>query len=413
MVSKESSAMNILLLVSGSISAYKSIEISRDLIKKGHHLKVCLTKGAERFVKPELFLYLGCEEVYTAMDDFNPKKKGVLHVELCQWADRAILAPLSAGCLARLVKSKAHDLVSSVFLAWQKSKPFLIAPAMNSEMWSHPFTQENLNKVLSLPWVGLIPPADGLLACGDIGPGKLPDHHFISELVTCFNPLKKINKTIIITLGATVAPIDSVRYVTNPSTGKTGFEIAKSFLNEGHDVHLLIGHQADPLIDSLKFHPRAHLHYTPTTELMRKKAHELFSTCDLYISTAAVADIEFDVSPHKLKKSDLHSLPIKGAVDILAEMLAQKKPHQKVISFGAESFATEDIFREKMQRKPVDLMVGNLVHNGLISNENLRGFSKDHGTYYFVLPHKTMPAESLTKNQLAQKLFLFSEQGHL
>jgi phosphopantothenoylcysteine decarboxylase / phosphopantothenate---cysteine ligase len=405
--------MKILLMVSGSISAYKSFDIARSLVKKNHQVKVVLTKGALKFVRPEVFLYLGCEEVFDSIDDFKPKKKGVLHVDLVQWADAGLLAPLSAGCLSRLAKNKASDLISSIFLAWQKTKPFLVSPAMNTEMWTHPFTQEHIKKISTLPWVGVIAPAEGLLACGDVGPGKLPDPQFISELITCYNPLKKNKKVVTITTGATVAPIDSVRYVTNPSTGKTGYEVAKKFLLEGYEVHLILGHQTHPMIEALRFHPNSHLYLTPSTNEMKEVALKLFVKSDLYISAAAVADIEFEVVNQKVKKKDLKDLKIKGAVDILAEVLKLKKPNQTVISFGAETDVSEPVFREKMERKPVDLMVGNLVHNGLSSKADLQGFAQDSGTYYFVLPNKTLSPQSLSKDQLAQKLLQFSQMGSL
>jgi phosphopantothenoylcysteine decarboxylase/phosphopantothenate--cysteine ligase len=404
---------NILLLVSGSISAYKSYDLVRLLIKKNYQVKVVLTKGALSFVNPKVFLYLGCEEVFNSKDDFRPRRKNVLHVELCHWADLALISPLSAGCLSRLASSSANDLISTLFLAWQKHKPFLFAPAMNSEMWSHPFTQENIKKVISLDWVGLIPPATGLLACGDVGPGKLPDVSYLAELVECYHPSKKKNQVVTITTGATVAPIDAVRYVTNPSTGLTGFEIAKSYLREGYRVELIVGHQPHPLIQALSFHPQCQIHYTSTTEEMKTKALALFPLSDIYISAAAVADIEFEVQTHKIKKSDLKELKIKGAVDILAEILKIKKSHQRVISFGAETALTEDVFFEKIKRKPVDLMVGNAVHNGLIQDQTLKGFATTEGLYYFVRPDSVSEPRQLSKSELANFLVQFTQTGEL
>lgn len=166
--------MKILLGISGSISAYKSIDIARGLVKNGHEVKVVLTAGALKFVVPEVFTYLGVSDVYHAQEDFE--HKNVLHVDLARWCDTFLIAPLSANTLSRLARGEASDLLSSIFLALEPHKNVLIFPAMNTNMLYHPFTQENLKaveKIKTLPNVHVFPTDSGILACEEVGEGKL------------------------------------------------------------------------------------------------------------------------------------------------------------------------------------------------------------------------------------------------
>ncbi len=288
--------MKILLAVSGSIAAYKSYDLARLLFKSGHDVKVILTKGALEFIKPETFRYLGVENVYLPQEDFDPErlavKSTVLHIELARWADKLIIAPLSANTLARLNLGLNNDLLGSVYLAFGK-KPVLLFPAMNTEMLSHPKTQAQLQEMNALPHVGVVSPDSGLLACGDIGAGKFPDVTAVKDLIESFDPLKNENKTIVVTAGATASPLDPVRYLTNPSTGRMGKAVAKAFLSEGYKVVLLKGHGCTPEIENLMGHPHFTMVSTPTTEIMKEAALKYFPKADLYISTGAIADIEF------------------------------------------------------------------------------------------------------------------------
>ena len=200
--------MKILLAVCGSISAYKSLDLARGLVNNGHKVKVILTKGALNFVIPQVYTYLGVEDVYLNEDDF--KNKNVLHVELARWCDTLTIAPLSANTLSRLARGEASDLLTSVFLALEPQKTISVFPAMNTLMLKHPFTQENLEqltKLKSLKNVFISPTNSGILACNEIGEGKLPD---VSELIELIPILKApfddemIRKKIIISTGATL-----------------------------------------------------------------------------------------------------------------------------------------------------------------------------------------------------------------
>lgn len=405
--------MNVLLGVSGSIAAYKTFDLARSLIKRGHHVRVVLTQGALEFVRPELFRYLGVEATFLPTDDFNSPTPGVPHVDLGKWADLLAVVPLSANTLAKVAQGQCNDFLTSIFLAWRQNKPVLMFPAMNTMMWEHPFTQEHVGRINRLSFAKVVDPAAGLLACGDEGKGKLMDVEAMADLLEFYDPLKVSGKRVLITTGATVAPLDPVRFLTNPSSGKTGLEIAKAYLREGAEVTLLVGHERPPGLTALNAHPRCRVIHTPTTAEMLKEAKLAAPQSDLVIAAAAVADFEFETAQGKLKKDQLTHLPVVRAVDVLAELLQQRKPGQKFVSFAAETDTSEAMFREKFQRKPVDLMIGNRVHSGLSEGLKREGFSEDRGTYWFVSPLGTSTPQGLTKSQLAQRILEWDKTGGL
>lgn len=395
--------MNILLAVSGSIAAYKSMDLLRALIKRGHKVRIVLTQGSLEFVRPELFRYLGAEYVYLPQDDFNSPTPGVPHVDLGKWADMLAVAPLSANTLTKLATGSCGDFLGSIFLAWRQNRPVLMFPAMNTMMWHHEFTQEHITKLHKLPYVRVVDPAAGLLVCGDEGAGKLMEVDALADTIGMLNPLKSWDHHVLITTGATVAPLDPVRYMTNPSSGKTGIEIARAYLAEGAKVTLLVGHPAPHDLIALRAHPRCQVMLTPTTKDMLKAAMHAAPHANTVIAAAAVADFEFNTSQDKLKKDQLQNLPVIRAVDVLAELLKARAPKQKIVSFAAETDTAEEVFREKFARKPVDLMVGNRVNSGL--EQGMRqGFAEDSGTYWFIDKDKTSRPQGMTKAQLAHHL---------
>ena len=404
--------MNILLAVTGSIASYKSFDVARQLVKNGHVVKVILTKGALEFIKPETYRYIGVNEVYLPTDDFVPallsKGATVVHIELVKWADKLVIAPASANTISRCAMGITNDLLTSVFLAFGK-KPVLFFPAMNTEMWQNDRIREHTLKLQTHSNIGVINPASGLLACGDVGAGKFPEVGSVVDLIETYYPGLIKNKKVLITAGATASPLDPVRYITNPSSGKMGISVAKAFLAKGFETTILAGHQCTDEVENLKGHPLFNLIRTPTTALMKKAAMEHFPSTDLYISTGAIADIEFDTAVNKLKKETMGtSLPFKQAADILKEVLNIKK-HQKIISFAAETETTEAIFREKINRKPVDLMVGNKVSNGLIGSPEVEGFQKSGGDYFFITNSSMVGPVKLSKLELGNNLVSWFE----
>lgn len=400
--------MKYALAVTGSIAAYKSYDVARALVKEGHEVKVILTRGSLEFIKPETYRYLGVESVFLPEDDFVPGHLSagatVLHIELAKWADKLIVAPLSANTLSRLALGLNNDLLGSLFLALGK-KPVLLFPAMNTQMWQNERVQAHVKSLSAQNHISIVNPVSGLLACGDVGAGKFPEVSAVVDLISTMNPLADREEHVIITAGATAAPLDPVRYMTNPSSGKMGMAIAKAFLADGYKVTVLAGHQCSPEIENLGGHPKFTLVKAPTTEAMKVAALKHFPNAQLYVSTGAIADIEFDTVTSKMKKEAMgNSLPFHQAADILKEILTIRKPNQKVVSFAAETETTREVFQEKMNRKPVDLMVGNKVSNGLIGGSEVLGFQQIGGEYYFVEQTKISGPHRLTKSDIGRKL---------
>lgn len=399
--------MKLLLGVCGSISAYRSLDICRTLAKEGHSVKVVLTRGALEFVRPEVFKYLGAQEVFHPEDDFNlkaVKERSVLHIELSKWMDRMLVAPASANTLAKMSQGMCDDLLTSVFLA-SPDKTCLIYPAMNSKMLEHPITQKNFAALSDLDNVFIHPTKEGLLACGDLGAGKLQDIELISETAPIIN-LSKPKKRILITTGATIAPLDPVRYLTNPSSGLTGYEVAKRYLELGDAVTLIAGHKCSEKINYLSCLPNITVLRANTTQEMRTLVKDNFDQHDVYISAAALSDIEFEQSSTKLKKGSLQDkLNIKKAPDVLKEMLlfkTERGTKQKTVGFAAETSDELGVFEKKWKDKPVDVLVGNRVSNGVL--EKVRGFGTEDNEYTILKKGKPFYSGHLTKTQLAVKI---------
>lgn len=417
--------MRILLGICGSIAAYKSYDLARSLVKEGHKVRVILTQGALHFVKPEVFSYLGIERVYLPQEDFafphtsSPQdlQGTVLHIELSKWAEKMAIVPLTANTLAKLAQGLASDLLSSVFLSLEQTKPILLFPAMNTQMYLHPFTQENLahtKKLKSLNQVYFGCPESGELACGDIGIGKLPDLEKIIQHILYFSLNSHHIKKILITTGATIAPIDPVRYITNPSSGLTGLIIAQQALAQGHQVEVIAGKYATSRLDLLNGLPRFSLKRVITTQEMQIAVMERFDNCDAYISPAAISDLEFTPSPIKLKKSQMgHNLSFSLAPDILKTALAAKK-NQKIIGFAAETELDQEIIEKKWNQKPVDLLVATKVYNQMSSDSHAtltQGFGTNQAQYRFYDGQQFSPIESLSKVELAIKILEQINEG--
>ncbi len=405
--------MKVLLGVCGSISAYKTFDLARLLVNNGHEVKVVLTKGAEEFVRPQVYKYLGVKEVFSSLDDFNypgteQRESTVLHIELAKWADKLVVAPLSANTLSKFAHGAANDLLSSIFLAIDQTKQILLFPAMNTKMLTHPFVKENLDlveKIKTLPQVFVSPTKEGELACGDIGAGKLASIEVIKELIETLD-FNSRDKKIVITTGATIASVDPVRYLTNASSGKTGFEMAKEMLASGFKVTVIAGKNATEKLDLLSSHPSFNLIRVVSTRDMLAVATESVKDADAYISAAAISDIEFIQGDSKLKKNQLsNSLEITTAPDVLKSVLENKTSKLKVIGFAAETNLTQDILLEKWNRKKVDLLIGTHVSSGLTNNNKVtQGFATDQATYSLLRDGHIFFNGELTKKELSMKV---------
>ncbi len=402
--------MKILLSVCGSISAYKSLDIARGLVNNGHQVKVILTRGALKFVVHEVYNYLGVQEVFLDNADFS--HKNVLHIDLARWCDVLVIAPLSANTLSRLARGEASDLLSSVFLAIEATKTIAVFPAMNSHMLAHPFTQQNLEDLKKLKTLNnlFISPTDsGLLACQEVGLGKLPT---VEEIIALIPVLKApftsshLKKKVVITTGATMAPLDPVRFLTNSSSGITGFYLALTALNLGLDVVVIAGKNACAELNLLIKHPHYKIIRVTTVNDMFKAVHAELKEASAYLSAAAISDIEFEMADEKIKKEVMgDSLKIKKTTDILKTVIEAKIPHLKIVGFAAETDLSDSILRRKHASKPVDLLVGTKVNNGLSAGAELQGFNLDHASYRLMENNAITSLLSLSKRELSELIF--------
>lgn len=393
---------NILLAVSGSIACYKAYDLLRYFKKSPHQydVKVLLTKGAQKFLRPELFHYLGASACYESEDDFNLKKSNgpasVLHIDLARWCDQFILYPGSANTMAKMAAGQAYDLVSSVFLALEKTKQKFIFPAMNSKMLENPITEDNLLR-LKKTNTFIYPPNEGNLLCGEDGKGKIPLPEVIGMFLESY-PQTLNKKKVLITSGATKENLDSVRFLTNPSSGLTGTQLAQTFLSAGYEVYFFNCGDLKKDLESFNHLPNFFLTNVRTTKDLLAKVKDSLKENDfnLCICAAAPADLYFPNSMAlKLKKSQIgQSLEVAKNPDILEFILSNKKPSMKVIGFAAESSFDEDTIQEKLNRKNTDLLVVNIVDN---QNPSI-GFGASDGQYLFY------------QNKLRINL---SAQGHL
>ncbi|MBC7537907.1 MAG: bifunctional phosphopantothenoylcysteine decarboxylase/phosphopantothenate--cysteine ligase CoaBC [Bacteriovorax sp.] len=399
--------MKILLSVCGSISAYKSLDIARGLVNNGHQVKVVLTRGALKFVVPEVFTYLGVEAVYLEDADFN--HKNVLHVDLARWCDTLVIAPLSANTLSRLAQGAANDLLSSIFLALEPEKTISIFPAMNSLMLKHPFTVENLaqlKKLKTLNNVFVSLTNAGVLACNEVGVGKLPNVSEILELIpTLKAPFTEsaVRSKIVISTGATIAPLDPVRYLTNSSSGITGYHLAVAALKRGHNVSVIAGRNAASELDLLAKHPNFKLTRITTVSELHDAVHAELNQASAYLSAAAISDIEFDISTEKIKKENINDkLLVKKATDVLKTVIDARIPNLKIVGFAAETDLSDAVLTKKFNSKPVDLLVGTKVNNGLAANSEILGFNVNQANYRFMEKGMITLERSLTKSELAE-----------
>ncbi len=391
----------ILFAVSGSIAAYRTYDVVKDLVRLGNEVIVVLTRGAEEFVNAKMYSYMGATQVYRSQDDFS-MHPGVLHIDLARWCDLWVLCPASANTIARLSHGLADDLVSSIFLSLD-AKPALIFPAMNSQMLTNSITQNNLSVLQKLSYVHIVSPKSGILICAEVGLGKLAPSEELTALIHTYTTENKKAKKILITTGATLSPLDPIRYLTNASTGTMGKILAQEFLNRGYLVHVVCSHTSTKELEYFISHPQFELTKITTADDMLAIVKKLFPSCDLFIATAAVNDLTFEMSKEKIKKANMpQNLKVRPNPDILAEMLKSKKTSQLIIGFGGENPCTEKLLLEKWKRKKVDLLIGNEIQTPN-QHKKSKGYGVDSNEYWWVEKGK------LLKKFFADKNFLSSE----
>ena len=352
----------IVLGISGGIAAYKTPELARLLMQEGASVQVIMTDAAQQFVTPVTMQALTGNPIYTSQWD-NSISNNMAHIELSRAADAIVIAPGSADLMAKLSLGLADDLLSTLCLA--RDCPLLIAPAMNKQMWEHAATQRSVER-LSKDGVTLLGPASGFQACGEVGMGRMIEPAEIAEQVIAFFQKKTLlGKKVLITAGPTFEAIDPVRGITNHSSGKMGFAIARAALEAGAQVHLIAGpcHLPTPL--------EATGLITRTNVVSAKEMHAATlaaSDCDIFFAVAAVADWGIaKPAKEKIKRNGKEAPNIEFVAnpDILLDVAKTVKtkggkPHPYCVGFAAESTNLEKHADEKRKRKGIPMIVGNI-----------------------------------------------------
>jgi phosphopantothenoylcysteine decarboxylase/phosphopantothenate--cysteine ligase len=354
----------ILLIICGGIAAYKSLELIRLLKKDGVSIKTILTKNGAEFVTPLSITSLSQSKVY--QDLFNIENEAEMdHISLSRWADLILIAPATANTISKLANGISDDLASTVTLA--SNKKILIAPAMNVRMWVHQSTKQNIAKLKDYNYE-LIGPEIGDMACGEYGEGKMSEpKEIINKLKIYFKNLKIKNKLkAIVTAGPTKEYIDPVRYISNKSSGKQGYEIAKSLVKKGFETTLISGPT------NLEINNDINLIKVETAEEMFQSTLKSLPA-DVAIFSAAVCDYKAkETSKIKIKKQDEINLELEKNVDILDYVSNHNSLRPKlVVGFAAETNNLESYANKKLSEKNCDWIVANDV-----SNESI-GFDSD------------------------------------
>ena len=387
----------VLLGVTGCIAAYKSCEILRGLQKAGVRVKVVMTDHATHFVDPTTFRALTHEPV--ALGLFDDPSDPIHHISLAQECDVFLIAPCTANVAAKIAHGIADDLLSTTALA--TPSPLLLAPAMNVNMYEAAATQDNF-ETLRDRGVRFIEAGVGYQACGDVGRGRLADPDVIVAatldlLESALNPKRDlIGKRVMVTAGPTVEPIDSVRYVSNHSSGKMGYAVARAAARRGAAVTLVSG----PV--SLVAPEGVNVLKVGTACEMLESAREPFSQADIAVFTAAVADLRpAHVAPRKLKKGAddeaLCSIELVENPDILATLANGKRPGQVVVGFAAETNDVIEYAQRKLASKNADMIVANRVGAGL-------GFGTDDNKAWFVTNAGVEEQALMSKDDLAEAI---------
>ena len=381
------SGQKIVLAVTGSIAAYKSCELLRLLIKRGTEVSVIMTEAAQRFVTPLSFQALGAKKVYTG--DWGDSASPIPHIEATKDASLLLVAPATANILAKAAQGLADDLLSAAILAARC--PVAYAPAMNTFMWHNQATQRNVTQ-LTQDGAIFLGPDSGEQACGDIGSGRMLEPEDIIELLQgAFSPRLLDRCRVLITAGPTYEPIDPVRGITNLSSGKQGFAIAKAAALAGAEVTLIAGKCDLKTPAGVK-----RIDVTTAREMYDAVMQEV-AQHEIFISVAAVADWRVaNASDHKIKKefAGAPDLQFEENPDILASVAAlENAPY--CVGFAAETDNLIDNARAKLYRKNVPLIVANLVSDAM---------NQDTNAVVFVERDAATPLAKATKEHIAQAL---------
>lgn len=379
--------------VTGGIAAYRALDLVSNLVKAGAEVHVIMTAGAQQFVRPLAFESISHNRVH--IDTFEtPPGWRYPHLELARQADMAVIVPATANIIAKVACGIADDLLTTTVLAM--GCPVLVCPAMNMHMYLNQVVQDNLSRLQRLGFT-VVDPAVGPQACGDVGPGRLPDVAVILEKIKeILEPQKELaRRTVLVTAGGTRESIDPVRYVCNRSSGKMGYALAQAAARRGAEVYLVSAPTSLAVPDGVQ------VIKVKTAEQMCRAVLELYPRMDVVIKAAAVADYRPRMqADQKIKKNDSYLvLEMEKTTDILAE-LGRQKTHQLLVGFAAE---TEDLInnaREKIVNKNLDLLIANDV------TQPGSGFGTDTNQVQILYPDGTVePQPMMAKSALSEVIW--------
>ncbi|SUY47307.1 phosphopantothenoylcysteine decarboxylase/phosphopantothenate--cysteine ligase [Clostridium putrefaciens] len=381
----------VVLGVTGGIAAYKALDIISALKKKDIEVNVIMTRSAKEFVSPLTFQTLSQNIVVSDMFE-EPKAFEIQHISLAKKADIILVAPATANIIGKVANGIADDMLSTTIMATKAKVVFALA--MNTNMYNNKIVQENISKLKSYGYE-FIEPTSGRLACGDDGKGKLADTKYIADKVESmlYNPKDLEGKTVLVTAGPTIANIDPVRYITNKSTGKMGYAIAKEARDRGAEVILISGPT------NLEKPFEVEFISVNTNEEMLKEVLWHYEKADIVVKTAAVSDYKPRYySEEKIKKSeDSISIELLKDKDIL-KTLGEKKQNQILVGFAAESSNLIENAKNKLIKKNLDYIVANdILHTGFALEDNEVSIICKDGD--------VIKLESMNKKKVAKELF--------
>ena len=382
----------ILIVICGGISAYKSLEFIRALRKNKAEIKTIITKSAKEFVTPLSITSLSQGKVYE--DLFNPENEAEMdHISLSRWADLIVVVPATANTLSKLSNGTCDDLASTVILA--SNKKIFLVPAMNVRMWEHPSNQKNINNLREYGYK-IIGPEIGDMACGEYGSGKMTEPSEIFKYVeNYFKQLKKNNGLkALITAGPTREYLDPVRYITNKSSGKQGYELAKSFRDQGFDTTLISGKTNLKPVEGIKY-----IEIETADEMLKETLNNL--PVDVAVFSAAVADYKAkNYSKEKIKKSDQENINLTKNVDIISYVSKHNSLRPKLtIGFAAETENIDENAKKKLSEKNCDWIIANDV-----SNEEIGFDSKYNQVKIFYKNNSDEYIEKMSKSLIAEEI---------
>lgn len=393
----------VLVGIGGGIAAYKVCEVVSQLFQAGASVRVILTQTAGEFITPLTLSTLSRHQAYTDADFWQPIHSRPLHIELGEWAELFLIAPLGANTMAKLAYGMADNLLTNTVLA--SKCPVLLAPAMNTEMWEQESVRRNWESLQQSRRYHFIGPGAGLLACDRVGAGRMAQPQEIllavESLLFTLGKRDLKGKNILISAGGTREHLDPVRFLGNPSTGKMGLALAVAAVYRGASVTLVHAPMDTSSIATLT---NIRTIAVISSSQMHRAMLELFPNADWTIMSAAVADVKpADYYPQKLPKKSLPAaLPLEPVPDIVAELGKLKQPHQLLIGFAAQTGDILEPALEKLQAKKLDAIVANPI------DKPDAGFGSDTNQAILIDTRGTERAiESCTKLQLAHHIFDF------